>query len=99
MNIGIFGSASTVDGLRDQVANAQRLGFGSFWNPQIFDLDALTTMHGHLGMRAMRQRAVEAGGHCVVSPNQPSGTRVNIWVPRRPGSTRTQPLTAQERAG
>ena len=44
MELGIFGSANTVEDLKTQVASAQDHGFGSFWTPQIFDLDALTAL-------------------------------------------------------
>jgi F420-dependent oxidoreductase-like protein len=44
MDIGIFGSARTVDGLADQVAAAAADGFGSFWSPQIFGPDAITAL-------------------------------------------------------
>lgn len=44
MDIGIFGSARTVDGLADQVASAAEDGFGSFWSPQIFGPDAITAL-------------------------------------------------------
>lgn len=42
MNIGIFGSSPTIDGLRADIEAAAAAGFGSYWTPQIFDLDALT---------------------------------------------------------
>ncbi len=43
MDVGIFRYAPTVDRAVDQIRTAAEQGFGSFWMPQIFGLDALTT--------------------------------------------------------
>lgn len=83
MNIGIFGSASTVDGLQAQVANAQELGFGSFWTPQIFDLDALTAL-------AVITKDV---------PDIRVGTAVVPTYPRHPMMLAQQALTVSQISG
>ena len=44
MDIGIFRYEPTVDRAVDQIRIAAEQGFGSFWMPQIFGLDALTTL-------------------------------------------------------
>ena len=44
MDIGIFRYLPTVDAAVREVRTAADQGFGSFWMPQIFGLDALTTM-------------------------------------------------------
>ena len=46
MNIGIFGSQndSTVDGVVAEAAQAERDGFASYWQSQIFGLDALSVL-------------------------------------------------------
>ena len=44
MDIGIFRYTPTVDGAVGEVRRAADQGFGSFWIPQIFGLDALTAM-------------------------------------------------------
>ena len=44
MELGIFGSAKTVAELREQVETANSLGYGTFWTPQVFNLDALTAL-------------------------------------------------------
>ena len=44
MDIGIFRYMPTVDAAVREVRTAADQGFGSFWIPQIFGLDALTTM-------------------------------------------------------
>jgi F420-dependent oxidoreductase-like protein len=43
MNIGIYRYVPTVDGVVGEVRAAADQGFTSFWMPQIFGLDALTT--------------------------------------------------------
>ena len=52
MNIGIFGSNndSTVEGVLAEVTAAERDGFASYWQSQIFGLDALSTLSvvGHV---------------------------------------------------
>lgn len=83
MNIGIFGSAPTVEGLRDQVAAAHEAGFGSFWTPQIFDLDALTAL------------ATIAGS----VPDIRMGTAVIPTYPRHPMMLAQQALTVNQVAG
>lgn len=44
MDIGIFRYEPTVDRAVDQIRIAAEQGFGAFWMPQIFGLDALTTL-------------------------------------------------------
>jgi 5,10-methylenetetrahydromethanopterin reductase len=44
MDIGIFSSPRTVDDLVDDATKAADDGFGSYWTPQIFSLDALTAI-------------------------------------------------------
>ena len=82
MNLGIFGSANTIDGLRDQVRTAQEAGYGSFWTPQIFDLDALTAL------------AVIAGD----VPDIRLGTAVVPTYPRHPMMLAQQALTVNQMA-
>ena len=82
MNVGIFGSANTIDGLRDQVRTAQEAGYGSFWTPQIFDLDALTAL------------AVIAGD----VPDTRLGTAVVPTYPRHPMMLAQQALTVNQMA-
>ena len=82
MNLGIFGSANTIDGLRDQVRAAQEAGYGSFWTPQIFDLDALTAL------------AVIAGD----VPDIRLGTAVVPTYPRHPMMLAQQALTVNQMA-
>jgi alkanesulfonate monooxygenase SsuD/methylene tetrahydromethanopterin reductase-like flavin-dependent oxidoreductase (luciferase family) len=43
MDIGILRFAPTVDQVVTEARTAAEQGFGSFWMPQIFGLDALTT--------------------------------------------------------
>lgn len=43
MNIGIYRYVPTVDGIVDEVRSAADQGFTSYWMPQIFGLDTLTT--------------------------------------------------------
>lgn len=82
MNLGIFGSANTIDGLREQVRAAQEAGYGSFWTPQIFDLDALTAL------------AVIAGD----VPDIRLGTAVIPTYPRHPMMLAQQALTVNQMA-
>ena len=42
MDIGIFSSPRTVDGLVAAARSAADDGFGSYWTSQIFSVDALT---------------------------------------------------------
>lgn len=44
MQLEIFGTARTVDGLVADVDAAAAAGFARYWTPQIFDLDALTAL-------------------------------------------------------
>ncbi len=83
MDIGIFGSAPTIDGLKAQVAAAHQGGFSSFWTPQIFDLDALTAF------------AVIAGE----VPDIRLGTAVIPTYPRHPMMLAQQALTVNQVAG
>jgi 5,10-methylenetetrahydromethanopterin reductase len=80
MDIGIFGSTRTVDGLRDQVATAHEAGFASFWTPQIMDLDALTAL-------AVIARDV---------PGIRLGTAVVPTYPRHPMMLAQQALTVNQ---
>lgn len=82
MNLGIFGSANTIDGLREQVRAAQEAGYGSFWTPQIFDLDALTAL------------AVIGGD----VPDIRLGTAVVPTYPRHPMMLAQQALTVNQMA-
>ena len=52
-----------------------------------FDLSRETTVPGHLGLLAMRERAELAGGwwKCRSAPG--AGTTVEFWVPRDPATT------------
>ncbi len=80
MHLSLFGSASTVDGLKAQVENAHRLGFSTFWTPQIFDLDALTAF-------AVITREV---------PDIRVGTAVIPTYPRHPMMLAQQALTVSQ---
>jgi alkanesulfonate monooxygenase SsuD/methylene tetrahydromethanopterin reductase-like flavin-dependent oxidoreductase (luciferase family) len=44
MDIGILRFAPTVDQVVTEARTATEQGFGSFWMPQIFGLDALTAL-------------------------------------------------------
>tara|TARA_B100000953_G_scaffold33781_1_gene26793 strand:+ start:466 stop:1356 length:891 start_codon:yes stop_codon:yes gene_type:complete len=83
MELAIFGSANTVEGLKTQVAAARDHGFGSFWTPQVFDLDALT---------ALAVVAVEV-------PEIRLGTAVVPTYPRHPMMLAQQALTVNQVAG
>lgn len=83
MNIGIFGSSPTISGLRDDIRAAAVAGFGSYWTPQIFDLDALTAF------------AVIAGE----IPDIRLGTAVVPTYPRHPMALAQQALTVNQVAG
>ncbi len=83
MHIGLFGSATTVDALRDEVAEAAELGFGTYWTPQIFDLDALTAL-------AVISRDV---------PDIRLGTAVVPTYPRHPMMLAQQALTVSQVSG
>lgn len=83
MDIAIFGSAPTVDRLRDDVAAAADAGFSSYWTPQIFDLDALTAL-------AVISREV---------PAIRLGTAVVPTYPRHPMALAQQALTVSQVSG
>ena len=80
MDIGIFGSASTVDGITDQVRSAADDGFASFWSPQIFGPDAIT---------ALAVAGGRVGGIRL-------GTAVVPTWPRHPMMLAQQALTASQ---
>ena len=82
MNLGIFGSANTVDALEADVKRAAELGYGSYWTPQIFDLDALTAL-------AVIAREV---------PGIRLGTAVVPTYPRHPMMLAQQALTVNQLA-
>ena len=42
--IGVVGSASSLDGQIEQIAEAERDGFDSYWSPQVAGTDALTLL-------------------------------------------------------
>jgi 5,10-methylenetetrahydromethanopterin reductase len=83
MDIGIFGSASTVDGITDQVRAAAGDGFGSFWCPQIFGPDAITA----LAVAGDRVDGIRLGTSVVPT-----------W-PRHPMMLAQQALTAAQATG
>lgn len=83
MNLALFGSATTVDALTEQVAEAAELGFASFWTPQIFDLDALTAL-------ALVAQKV---------PDIRLGTAVVPTYPRHPMTLAIQALTVSQATG
>ena len=83
MNLGIFGSSNTIDGLRTDIEAAAAAGFGSYWTPQIFDLDALTAF------------AVIASD----VPDIRLGTAVVPTYPRHPMALAQQALTVNQVAG
>ena len=85
MNIGIFGSNndSTVDGVLAEVKEAERDGFASYWQSQIFGLDALSTL--------------SVVGHVV--PRIELGTSVIPTYPRHPMMLAQQALTANQASG
>ncbi len=83
MDIGIFGSATTIDGLRTQIESAAKAGFGTFWTPQIFDMDALTAL-------AVISQSV---------PDIRLGTAVVPTYPRHPMMLAQQALTVNQACG
>lgn len=83
MDLGIFGSANTVDSLKAQVAHAADKGFRSYWTPQIFDLDALTAL-------AVISQEV---------PDIRMGTAVIPTYPRHPMMLAQQALTVSQVSG
>ena len=80
MNLGIFGSSPTIDGLRADIEAAAAAGFRSYWTPQIFDLDALTAL-------AVVARDV---------PDIRLGTAVVPTYPRHPMALAQQALTVNQ---
>ena len=83
MEIGIFGFDSTVSGLTANVRAARDQGFGSYWMPQIFGLDALT---------ALAVAATEVDGIGL-------GTSVVPTYPRHPMVLAQQALTVNQISG
>lgn len=87
MRIGIFGSGTrgrtALASLTEQVRSAHDAGFGSFWTPQIFGLDALT--------------AYAVIGHEV--PDITLGTAVVPTFPRHPSMLAQQALTVSQATG
>lgn len=57
-----------------------------------FDHDAVGADDGHLGLRAMRQRVLEAGGTLVLSDVEPHGTRVSVRLPPMPADGPQEPI-------
>lgn len=83
MNIEIFGSERTVDGLVAAARTAQDQGFGGYWMPQIFGLDALT---------AIAAASTQVDGIRF-------GTSVIPTYPRHPMMLAQQALTANQVSG
>jgi F420-dependent oxidoreductase-like protein len=83
MDIGIFSSPRTVDGLVADARSAAEDGFGSYWTPQIFGLDALTAI-------AVAAREVEGIRF---------GTGVVPIQPRHPMMLAGQVLTVSQVSG
>ncbi len=81
--VAVFGSANTIDKLRDDVADAAALGFTQYWAPQIFDLDILT---------AFAVVATEV-------PDIRLGTAVVPTYPRHPMALAQQALTVNQASG
>jgi F420-dependent oxidoreductase-like protein len=83
MDIGIFGSAPTVDGIVAQARSAADDGFGSYWTPQIFGPDAITA----LAVAGDRVDGIRLG------------TSVVPTFPRHPMMLAQQALTAAQATG
>ena len=83
MRIGIFGGEAPIDELLTMARKAEADGFDSFWLPQIFGLDALTTL--------------ALIGHDV--PRIELGTAVVPTYPRHPGMLAAQALTVAAASG
>lgn len=83
MNIGIFGSSPTIDGLQADVEAAAAAGYTSYWTPQIFGLDALTAF-------AVISRDI---------PEIRLGTAVVPTYPRHPMALAQQALTVSQISG
>ncbi|MSO88049.1 MAG: LLM class F420-dependent oxidoreductase [Acidimicrobiia bacterium] len=83
MSIGVFDQHESVNGLVESARDVAARGFGSFWVPQIFGLDAITAL------------AVVA--HEV--PTIEIGTAVVPTYPRHPMMMAAQSLTLQQISG
>jgi 5,10-methylenetetrahydromethanopterin reductase len=83
MDIGIFSSPGSVDGLVAAAKSAHEDGFGSYWTSQIFSLDALTAL-------AVAAREV---------PDIRFGTGVVPIQPRHPMMLAGQALTVSQVSG
>ncbi len=83
MNIGVFDQHESVDGLVESARDVADRGFGSFWMPQIFGLDAITAL-------AVVAREV---------PTIEIGTAVVPTYPRHPMMMAAQSLTLQQISG
>jgi F420-dependent oxidoreductase-like protein len=83
MDIGIFSSPGTVDGMVAHARQAHEDGFGSYWTSQIFSLDALTAI-------AVAARVV---------PDIRFGTGVVPIQPRHPMMLAGQALTVSQVSG
>jgi F420-dependent oxidoreductase-like protein len=83
MDIGIFSSPATVDGVVAHARQAHEDGFGSYWTSQIFSLDALTAI-------AVAAREV---------PGIRFGTGVVPIQPRHPMMLAGQALTVSQVSG
>ncbi len=83
MNIEIFGSERTVDGLVAAARTAHEQGFEGYWMPQIFGLDALT---------AIAAASTQVDGIRF-------GTSVIPTYPRHPMMLAQQALTANQVSG
>lgn len=83
MRIGIFGGEASIDELLTMARTAEADGFDSFWLPQIFGLDALSTL--------------TLIGHEV--PRIELGTAVVPTYPRHPAMLAAQALTAAAASG
>ena len=85
MNIGIFGSNndSTVNGVLAEAKAAERDGFASYWQSQIFGLDALSTLSvvGHVVPRiepdAVAYSSQFYASHHIPSYNRPGNNTIN----------------------
>ncbi len=83
MGLGIFAESKTVDGLVAEARDAAARGFGSFWTPQIFGVDAIT--------------ALSIVAHEV--PDIELGTAVIPTYPRHPMALAAQARTLQQISG
>ena len=83
MRIGVFADAGTVDELVTEARDVSERGFGSFWVPQIFRLDAITAL-------TVVAREV---------PRLQLGTAVIPTYPRHPMTLAAQALTLNQVSG